>query len=394
VVATRAKRVKSVLAKFKEVFGSEKNKVFVVRAPGRVNLIGEHTDYNKGFVLPIAINQEIIAAFLPRQDRLISLYSSNFSSFCQFSLEEIAYDEKKLWVNYIKGVIHFLQEEGVKLSGMNMVLEGNIPIGAGLSSSAAIEMVTALSLQIASGFTMKPLEVIKLCQKAENEFVGVNCGIMDQFASLLSEESKALFLDCRSLEYKLIPFPIEDLGIVICNTQVERNLAHSEYNNRRKECIEGVSLLREFLPEADALRDITTDRFEKYEHYLPKNVRKRCRHVIRENERVTQSVIALEEGNLKKFGALMNESHQSLRDDYEVSCSELDAMVEIARKIDGVLGARMTGAGFGGCTVNLVEKKSIDQFQRTVMEEYKKETGIQPEIYICQAENGAGEIAY
>lgn len=391
----RMERVESVLTKFKEIFGGGENKVFVVRAPGRVNLIGEHTDYNEGFVLPIAINQEIIAAFLPRQDRLISLYSANFSSFYQFSLAEIAYDEKELWANYVKGVVHFLQEEGVKLSGMSMALEGNIPIGAGLSSSAAIEMVTALSLQVANGFTMPPLETIKLCQRAENEFVGVNCGIMDQFASLLSKENRALFLDCRSLEYKLIPLPLmEEVEIVICNTQVERNLFHSEYNERKGECMEGASLLREFLPEIDTLRDVTIGDFERHKHNLPENVRKRCRHVIQENERVTQSVVALEEGNLKKFGALMNDSHQSLRDDYEVSCDELDAMVEIARKIDGVLGARMTGAGFGGCTVNLVEKKSINQFQRMVMEEYKQETGIQPEIYVCQAENGAGEIAY
>lgn len=387
--------MESVLTKFKEVFGSGEKKVFVVRAPGRVNLIGEHTDYNKGFVLPIAINQEIIAAFLPRQDRLVSLYSSDFSSFCQFSLDEVTCDENGFWANYVKGVIHFLQEEGIELSGMSMILEGNIPIGAGLSSSAAIEMVTALSLQVANGFAMKPLEMIKLCQKAENEFVGVNCGIMDQFASLLSEENKALFLDCRNLEYKLIPLPfMEEIGIIICNTRVERNLVHSKYNDRKKECMEGVSLFREFLPEIDALRDITIDDFEKHKHHLPENIRKRCRHVVRENERVTQSVVALEEGNLKKFGALMNNSHQSLRDDYEVSCNELEAMVEIAGKIDGVLGARMTGAGFGGCTVNLVEKKSINQFQKIVMEEYKKETGIQPEIYVCQAENGAGEIAY
>lgn len=384
-----------VLTKFKEIFGSREEKVFVVRAPGRVNLIGEHTDYNKGFVLPIAINQEIIAAFLPRQDRLVSLYSSNYSSFCQFSLDEMTYDENEFWANYVKGVIHLLQEEGVRLSGISMILEGNIPIGAGLSSSAAIEMVTALSLQVANGFAMKPLEIIKLCQKAENEFVGVNCGIMDQFASLLSEENKALFLDCRNLEYKLIPLPLmEEIEIVICNTRVERSLAHSKYNDRKEECMEGVSLFKEFLPEIDALRDVTVDDFEKHKHHLPENIRKRCRHVVRENERVTKSVVALEEGNLKKFGALMNDSHQSLRDDYEVSCNELEVMVEIAGKIDGVLGARMTGAGFGGCTVNLVGKKSINQFQEIVMEEYKKEAGIQPEIYVCQAENGAGEIAY
>jgi len=386
--------VESVLTKFKEVFGSGESKVFLVRAPGRVNLIGEHTDYNEGFVLPIAINQEIIAAFLPRQDRLISLCSSNFSSFCQFSLDEITYNEKEHWANYVKGVIRVLQEEGVRLSGISMVLEGDIPIGVGLSSSAAIEIATAVSLQIINGFTISPLEMVKLCQKAENEFVGVNCGIMDQFISLLGEKDKALFLDCRSLEHEQIPL-MENLRIVICNTRVNRKLAGSKYyNERRRECAEGVSLLREFLPEIDALRDVTIDSFEKYKHHLPENIKKRCGHVIRENERVIQAVAALKEDNLGKFGNLMNESHQSLRDDYEVSSVELDLMVEIAREIDGVLGARMTGAGFGGCTVNLVEKKSINQFHKIIMEKYKKKTGIQPEIYICQAENGAGEIVY
>ncbi len=386
-------RVKSILTKFKEVFGSGEEKIFIVRAPGRVNLIGEHTDYNEGFVLPIAINREIIAAFSLRQDRLISLYSSNFSSFCQFCLDRVSCAENVAWANYIKGVIYFLQEKGVKLSGMNMVLEGNIPIGAGLSSSAALEMVTALALQIANGFAMKPVEIVKLCQKAENEFVGVNCGIMDQFASLLSEKNRALFLDCRNLEYKLIPLA-QEVGIVVCNTGVKRSLAHSKYNERKRECMEGISLLRKFLPPINALRDVTIDDFEKYKHHLPENIRKRCRHVVYENKRVIESVAALEEGELKKFGALMNESHQSLKDDYEVSCEELEVMVKIAREIDGVLGVRMTGAGFGGCTVNLVEKKSIGQFQKTLIKEYEKETGIQPEIYICQAENGAGEITY
>jgi len=275
-----------------------------------------------------------------------------------------------------------------------MVLEGDIPIGVGLSSSAAIEIATAVSLQIINGFTISPLEMVKLCQKAENEFVGVNCGIMDQFISLLGEKDKALFLDCRSLEHEQIPL-MENLRIVICNTRVNRKLAGSKYyNERRRECAEGVSLLREFLPEIDALRDVTIDSFEKYKHHLPENIKKRCGHVIRENERVIQAVAALKEDNLGKFGNLMNESHQSLRDDYEVSSVELDLMVEIAREIDGVLGARMTGAGFGGCTVNLVEKKSINQFHKIIMEKYKKKTGIQPEIYICQAENGAGEIVY
>lgn len=386
-------RAQLVKAKFKEVFGPGGGKITLVRAPGRVNLIGEHTDYNDGFVLPIAIDQEIITAFQPRLDNSVCLYSYNFSSSHQFSLNEIKYETEEGWANYVKGVIHVFQERGIKLSGMNTILEGDIPIGAGLSSSAAIEVATAIGLQLLSGFTMEPAEMVKLCQEAENEFVGVNCGIMDQFVSLLGKKDKALFLDCRSLDYELVPLPSpEDLRIVICNTGVRRELTSSEYNKRRRECQEGVSHLKKRLPGIKALRDVTLEDFEKHGDCLPEMIKRRCEHIVKENDRVIQSVALLKKGNLRRFGSLMNESHQSLKDNYEVSCRELDLMVDIALDINGVLGARMTGAGFGGCTVNLVEVGKVERFQETVKEKYGKETGTAPEIYILRAEEGAGEI--
>jgi len=275
---------------------------------------------------------------------------------------------------------------------MNMVLEGNISLGAGLSSSAAVEVATVFSLYLLNGFEWKPIEMIKLCQRAENEFVGVNCGIMDQFISFLGERNKALFLDCRSLDYELIPLPEEGLRIVICNTMVKRGLADSEYNKRRKECEEGVSYLKRHLPRIKALRDVGEDDFERYKGSLPEVIKKRCQHVIEENGRVLQAVAALKETDLRRFGQLMNESHRSMRDKYEISCPELDLMVGIAWETEGVLGARMTGGGFGGCTVNLVEKDKVAGFKEKVSQGYREKTGISPEIYVCRAGEGAGEM--
>ncbi len=386
------KRRGGLRGKFKEIFGVRGGEPAFVRAPGRVNLIGEHTDYNEGFVLPLAIDREIIIAFQARSDRLVSLYADNFSSSCQFSLDKIKYEEKESWPNYVKGVIHLLQEQGTRLTGMNMLLWGDIPPGAGLSSSAALEVAVALSLQWLNGLERDPLETIKLCQRAENEFVGVNCGVMDQFASLKGERNKALFLDCRSLDYRAVPLPDEGFRIVVCNTKVKRDLANSEYNKRRRECKEGVSYLKKSLPGIKTLRDVEEDDFQRCQDSLPRVIRKRCRHVIEENARVLQAVAALERGDLRRLGQLMNASHRSLRDKYEVSCAELDLMVEMAGETEGVLGARMMGGGFGGSTVNLVEEDKVAKFRRKVSSGYREKTGITPEIYICRAGEGAGKI--
>ena len=332
-----------------------------VRAPGRINLIGEHTDYNGGFVLPVALNMEITASASLREDTMVNLYSENFKTSSSFSLSKnIEKDCDVPWSNYPRGVIHFLKEKGVDLKGIDISYRGNMPMEGGLSSSAAMEVATAFLFQECFNFKMDPIEMIKLCQRVENEFVGVGCGIMDQFVVRLAKKGHALFLNCSDLSYEQVPFANKDIKIAVCNTMVKRNLKNSAYNDRRRECQEGV--------------------------------RKRLFHVNSENERVKKSVFFLKSSDFSSFGKCMYESHKSLKDDYEVSCPELDLMVELAREVEGVLGARMTGAGFGGCTVNLVQDEAIDRFKEKIFQGYKEKTGILPEIYVSAAEDGVSRI--
>lgn len=378
-------------SKFNEFFGNADDLTYM-RAPGRVNLIGEHTDYNDGFVFPVALDLEIIMVSRPRADGEVNIFSLNYSQGASFPLDDIKFDSQIRWSNYPRGVAYFLEKEGYHLRGMDVLLWGDIPVEAGLSSSAALEMATALSFQVHSQFGMEPLEMIRLCQKAENKFVGVNCGIMDQFVCRLGKRNHALLIDCRQLEYRPIPINSDKVKIVICDTGVKRGLANSEYNTRRRECEEGVAILKKYLPNVKALRDVTLKDFRHYREHLPSPIDRRCRHVILENERVLFSMEALEEGDLESFGKLLNQSHRSLRDDYEVSCRELDLMVDIAGQVEGVLGSRMTGAGFGGCTVNLVRTEALEEFKKKVEEKYFSQTGIHPRMWVCRIEEGAGEI--
>jgi len=374
--------IEKVKQRFLEIYPSPR-KILIVRAPGRINLIGEHTDYNGGFVLPIALNLEIIAAGSPRKDGKIMLYSENLKTRSEFFLNEnIERDSNAPWSNYPRGVIHLLKEKGFDIKGMDIFYWSDIPMEGGLSSSAAIEIGTAFLLQEYLGLKIEPLEMIRLCQRAENEFVGVGCGIMDQFIIRLAKKEKALFLNCNNLSYEQVPFLTKDIKVILCNTMVKRNLGSSAYNERRRECEAAVKILGEF----------TIGDFEKYKDRLSPQILKRARHVILENERVKKSVSFLKGSNFSSFGECMYESHKSLRDDYEVSCSELDLIVELARGIEGTLGARMTGAGFGGCTVNLVKEKAVGRFRREVMEGYKEKTGISPDIYISTAEDGVKRI--
>lgn len=360
----------------------------IAQAPGRVNLLGEHTDYNNGFVLPIAIDRSILILASPREDSLIQLFSHDFNEKASFDLGDIRYDYLHRWSNYQRGVAKLLIEAGYALKGTNMLVAGDVPIGVGLSSSAAVEIATALAFKSLNNLTISELELIKLCQRAENQFVGMKCGIMDQFVSLLAQRNKALFLDCHSLDYQLVPLDREDLRVVIANTMVERELVDSQYNQRRKECEEGVEILREFLPEIRSLRDVTIEDLIKYKDRLPPVVTRRVEHVILENQRVLKGVQALKRGDFSLFGELMNQSHQSLRDLYEVSCPELDLMVEIARSTKGVLGSRLTGAGFGGCTVSLVKAWAVRDLKENILEIYPKQTGLTPEVYVTQPGEG------
>ena len=377
---------KTLIKYFEEKFSGEPR---IFRAPGRVNLIGEHTDYNDGFVFPMAINNYTTIGVTPRPDRKLDIFSRNLEEKADVNLDKN--EPAGEWFDYLAGVAAMLEEKGTRLPGANLYIYSDVPVGAGLSSSAALEISSALALLSTTQETLNPKELALLGQRAENQFVGMNCGIMDQFISVHGQKDHALFLDCRSLDYRLVPLPSDQVRIVICNTMVKHELGASEYNNRRNECEKGVSILKNDYPDIQALRDGSLDQFITYQDKLPPIVRKRCFHVISENARTEQSIHALESGDLFLFGELMNGSHDSLRDDYAVSCKELDIMVEIARNIDGVLGARMTGGGFGGCTVNLVKAHKVDAFCDQISQQYQKKARLEPDIYVSAPAQGACE---
>jgi galactokinase len=363
----------------------------VFRAPGRVNLIGEHTDYNDGFVMPAALDFSTWVKVSPLEERKLKIYSENFDEEVEVDLDDQTLEAHNHWSDYPVGVAVVLERSGHRLRGARLQIRGEVPIGSGLSSSAAIEVATACALAANSEFKIDRRELAVLCQRAENEFVGARVGIMDQFVSLFGQANKALLLDCRSLEFRLLPVP-DNVRLIICNTMVKHALASSAYNERRAQCEAGVKHLAKFLPNVTALRDVTIEQLEEQTHGLDEVVYRRCRHVITENARVLSAGDALEQGDLKRFGELMAESHRSLRDDYEVSCKELDLMVELAQNSRGVYGARMTGGGFGGCTVNLVADTCVEEFKDRVSQEYERITSLRTEIYVCTAANGAEEV--
>ena len=402
------KPVSPVVQKFEAIFGDSPE--FVVSAPGRVNLIGEHTDYNDGYVFPVAIDKYIHIAVRERADRRIVLHALDVNESSGLNLDALRPipRDAPMWSYYLIGVASLLQESGNKIAGIDAVITGDVPIGAGLSSSAALSVSAALAFVSSSKLTsslntgvseVRKKELAALCQRVEHEFVGVNCGIMDQTISLLGRVDNGLFLDCRSLEYEHVPLNLGAHCIAICNTKVKRELAASEYNKRRAECERGVDILKQWIRGISSLRDVALTDFEKYEEKLPALTQKRCRYVIEENTRVLDAVSTLKARNqqttengdspLIAFGELMNASHTGLRDDYEVSCKELDLLTDIARSVEGVIGTRMTGAGFGGCTVSIVHRDVLETFRTRVVTEYHKQIGIEPEIYICNVSNGA-----
>ena len=378
----------AVITKFQSLFATTPR---LFRAPGRVNLIGEHTDYNQGFVLPMAIGFYTWAAASPRGDRKIVVHSQDFNEQREITLGQWEASSQKHWSNYVFGVAQALEERAGKLSGANIFIHGNVPIGAGLSSSAALEVATGLALLSLSGRTLDRTELALACQYAENQFVGTQCGIMDQFVSAHGREGAAVLLDCRSLEHRLFSIP-DEAAIVICNTMIEHEHSTGEYNVRRAECEQGVRILQKSMPHIQALRDVTPEELERHKSDLPEIVYRRCRHVVTEDARTLAATDALQSHDLREFGVLMQESHRSLKDDYEVSCPELDLMAELANRTTGCLGGRMTGGGFGGCTVNLVETGAVPEFIRQVSAAYKAETGIAPETYTSLPSSGATEI--
>ena len=374
-----------LLTSFKARFGASAS---VYRAPGRVNLIGEHTDYNSGLVMPAAIGFSCWVAIAPREDRNLILYSENYSETYEADLDELGDRGSGHWADYPLGVAWALRNAGYRLRGANLYISGDVPQGAGLSSSAAIEVSTGYALLSAANHPLDRTKLALLCQRAENEFVGARVGIMDQFVSCHGRAGHALLIDCRSLEFRPLRLPAR-VRLVICNTMVKHKLQASEYNVRRAECEEAVRRLSKALPGTSSLRDVSPEQLAENKNLLSETLYRRCRHVISENKRVRKVAELFGAGKIEGLRELMAASHESLRDDYEVSCRELDAMVEIAGRQQGVYGARMTGGGFGGCTINFVDAEQAGEFQRRVSAEYEAAIGLRPDIYICEASQGA-----
>lgn len=380
-----------IIAEYRRTFGGEPQ---IYRAPGRINFIGEHTDYNEGFVMPSAINYAAYAAVGKRDDCRIVVRSLKFDETVEFALDEAGNSPSTHhWSDYVRGVAAVLNSrQNINLSGANLLIAGEVPLGSGLSSSASLEVSTAFALLGDERENLTKLEIARICQRAENEFAGANCGIMDQYASVFGEAGKAILLDCRTLEHQALVLP-ESFDTVVCNTMVKHTLADGEYNRRRAECEEGVGFLREkSRTEIYSLRDVTISDLMRFENQMPETIFRRCHHVVTENDRVLRAADALKNENLEAFGELMLASHASLKNDYAISCAELDLMVAAAVKIEGFYGGRMMGGGFGGCTINLVAKEFTGQFQTKIIAAYEKETNVAPEIYVCQAAQGASEI--
>jgi galactokinase len=365
-----------VLNAFQREFGTRPD--VLASAPGRVNLIGEHTDYNEGFVFPMAVDRRIWVAGRRSVDGAFRLRSLNGMEAYEFFGVELT--RTASWVDYPLGVVSVLRKRGYELGGFEAVFFGTVPIGSGLSSSAALEVATLYLLMGLWGLDLAPRERPLICHQAETEFVGVRCGIMDQFISALAQRDHALLLDCRTTEYEQVPLRLDGYCVVIADSKKKRGLVDSEYNRRRQECEEGVRILQRAGENVRALRDVTLEMLESHAQRLPATVQKRCRHVVTENQRVLESVEALRRGDLRRFGELVNQSHDSLRYDYEVSCEELDLLVETARGVRGVVGSRLTGAGFGGCTVTIVREDAVEELTRRTQEAFRTRFGYEPEL--------------
>lgn len=377
--------------KFFEKYGTSDQPLQLFYAPGRVNLIGEHTDYNGGYVFPAALTLGTWMMLRKRDDQDIHLASLDFARTGQLSdLGTTVYDPDEDWINYPKGVLHHLVREGYSFSGYDVLYVGNLPNGAGLSSSASVQVVTGFGFLTAEGHEVDRVQLARIAQRSENEFLGVQCGIMDQFTSSMGKRNHALLLQCDTLDYKHIPFEAQGYKLIIGNTKKRRGLVDSEYNIRRKQCEQAVHELRSAIPGLQQLGELTLEQYNHAESVITDGVvRKRARHVVEEIDRVLQSVEALNGQQLERFGELMNASHDSLRDLYEVTCEELNVMVEEARQVQGTLGSRMTGAGFGGCTVSLVEEKAVQSFIENVGRNYEQRTGLKPEFYVADIGDGA-----
>ena len=377
---------------FISLYGSSENEIYLYFSPGRVNLIGEHTDYNGGYVFPCALSFGTYLVVRKNDQRVVRFATTNFDHRSEVKLDEPFEKEGKSWINYPVGVLNELRKKAMEIEGVDLLYSGDIPNGAGLSSSASIEMVTAFAMNEIFGFGFDRMELVKISQNAENHFVGVNCGIMDQFASGMGAVDHALFLNCDTLDYERVPLKLEGMKIVIANTNKRRGLADSKYNERRSQCESAVEAIRSE-KKIRHLSDLNLDEFSSLSHLISDDTEKRrARHVITENTRTLNAIEALNQGDLESFGQLMNQSHDSLRDDYEVTGKELDTLVEEARKIEGTIGSRMTGAGFGGCTVSIVKEEQVETFIREVGVAYNERTGLKADFYVAEIGDGSKQI--
>jgi galactokinase len=390
-MASRAS-IETLLDQFAAAFPHSAHRdVCVFRAPGRVNLIGEHTDYNEGFVMPGAIAFEHRVAVASNDSRELTIHSLQEQKTVTFSIDDPDPKPRRDWTDYVRGVQIQLRRSGRRIPGADLLIDGHVPMGAGLSSSAALEVASALAMLHTCGQTMAPADLAKICQRAENEFVGARCGIMDQFSSINGRAGHAVMLDCRSLQATYVPLPAS-VAVVICNTMVRHSIAAGEYNQRRNECERCVEYFRSNRQGIASLRDVTERDLREYGSGLPEALLRRAKHVITENGRVLAAARAFEIDDLRSVGKLMYQSHASLRDDYEVSCPELNVMVDLASAISGTYGSRMTGGGFGGCTVSLVERNVVDRFTAEVKSGYERATGIRPDIFVTTLVDGAGPL--
>ena len=375
---------RAVMQRFEALY---KSKPLIVRSPGRVNIIGEHTDYNEGFVLPAAIDKAAYVAVGKRDDNKVQLYSEHFGETFEVALDALAPTEKG-WPNYVLGVADQLQKRGHKISGFNLVLDADVPIGAGLSSSAAVECATAYALNELFDLDLDKIEMVKLAQKAEHAFAGVRVGIMDMFASMHGKKDHVIKLDCRSLEFEYVPLKMEGYKLLLLNTNVKHSLGDSEYNTRRKQCEEGVALVKAHHPEVTSLRDVTPEMLEQYVAPADETIYRRCKYVVEENIRLLTGCEDLKRGDLQALGQKMFRTHEGLSKEYEVSCKELDFLVDYVKGNSDVLGARMMGGGFGGCTINIVKEEAIDSLVKNVSADYQQAMNLELTHYIAVIEDG------
>lgn len=380
---------KTVFSKYIELFDTQP---ILVRSPGRINLIGEHTDYNEGYVMPAAIDRQIVVAMDFAADNHSTLYSVKHNEFFSFHTSDPAKVKSPLWANYLLGVVRRFLDTGKSIRSFDCVIDGDVPTGAGLSSSAALECSFAFALNHLQRSSIPTKELILISQWAEHNYAGVKCGIMDQFSSMMGQEGKAFVLDCRSLEYRYFPVDLSNASIVLCDSMVKHSLASSEYNTRRSECEQGVSIIRRHYPQVKTLRDATLQMIEDCKAELPEKVYHRCSYVVQENKRVLDASKDLERADMISFGKKMYETHEGLSKQYEVSCEELDFLVEESKKNDGVIGARMLGGGFGGCTINLVTKSQTKAFISNMTEAYRKRYQVDMNTYVVSIKDGTSLI--